>query len=257
MALFTKDSRVFLRLKTTSTCRTEMHHSFRPRNALGMSLPIVLMFLLVTSLLASVGIRRATLGEAMSRNQIELETARQAAEAALRDAERDLRDQTGALRTNALCARGAERPTRSNLVGTFDSLCLRGQCYFEQSYYAASKYQQSKTNLATTNPQPWWPTTDGKGGTKGGLWNNTFANKPSDAAGTNANCTFNGAVPLGTFTGSARIAAVARQPEYLIELFVLTDDTFMRVTARGFGTDQNTEVVMQSYFRAFRDLGGN
>jgi type IV pilus assembly protein PilX len=218
-----------------------------------MSLPIVLMFLLVTSLLASVGIRRATLGEAMSRNQIELETARQAAEAALRDAERDLRDQTGTLRTNALCARGAERPTRTNLVGTFNSTCLRGQCYFDQAYYLASRYQQSATDATTTNPQPWWPTSN----SKGGLWNNTFADKPSDVAGTSTNCTFNGAVPLGTFTGSARIAAVARQPEYLIELFSLTDDTFMRVTARGFGTDQNTEVVMQSYFRAFRDLGGN
>ena len=218
-----------------------------------MSLPIVLMFLLVTSLLASVGIRRATLGEAMSRNQIELETARQAAEAALRDAERDLRLGTGTLQTNALCARGAaERPTRPNLA-EFNSTCSRGQCYFDAPYYQASRYQQSATDATTTNPQPWWPTTN----SKGGQWNNTFANKPSDAAGTNANCTFNGAVPLGTFTGSARIAAVARQPEYLIELFDRTGDKFMRVTARGFGTDQNTEVVMQSYFRAFRELGGS
>lgn len=218
-----------------------------------MSLPIVLMFLLVTSLLASVGIRRATLGEAISRNQIELETARQAAEAALRDAERDLRDQTGVLRTNALCARGSERPTRTNLVGTFNADCLRGQCYFDQAYYLASKYETSASNADPVNPQPWWPTTNNKQG----KWNNVFGNKPSDVAGVNGNCTFNGAVPLGTFTGSTRIPAVARQPEYLIELFSLTDDTFMRVTARGFGTDPNTEVVMQSYFRAFRDLGGN
>lgn len=219
-----------------------------------MSLPIVLMFLLVTSLLASVGIRRATLGEAMSRNQIELETARQAAEAALRDAERDLL-LGAALQTNALCARGAaERPTKDH-VAEFNSTCSRGQCYFDQAYYIASRYQQSDTDPTTTNPQPWWPTTNNKGG----LWNNTFANKPSDAAGVNANCTFNGAVPLGTFTGTARIAAVARQPEYLIELFDfdLSGDKFMRVTARGFGTDQNTEVVMQSYFRAFNGLGGN
>ena len=232
-----------------------MYNGFRLRSnlrkATGMSLPIVLMFLLVISLLASVGIRRATLGEAMSRNQIELETARQAAEAALRDAERDLRDQTGTLKTNAVCTRGAERPTRNNLVGTFNSTCLRGQCYFDKAHYEASLYQKSVTDSSTNNPHPWWPTTNGKGG----LWNNDFANKPSTSPGTN--CTFNGAVPLGTFTGTPRMAAVARQPEYLIELFTLTDDTFMRITARGFGTDQNTEVVMQSYFRAFVELGGN
>jgi type IV pilus assembly protein PilX len=216
-------------------------------NQKGISLPIVLMFLLVISLLASVGIRRATLGELISRNQIELETARQAAEAALRDAERDLLLPNGTIRTNALCARGTDRPVVENLTApAFSTSCTRGQCYFSTAYYNTTNYNELPT---VTKPQPWWPTTNGKGG----QWNNSFSAKPSDVAGANANCAFNGAVPLGTFTGTARLAAVAIQPEYIIERMKRGDDTFFRITARGFGTDASTEFVMQSVFRAFTE----
>jgi Tfp pilus assembly protein PilX len=44
---------------------------------------------------------------------------------------------------------------------------------------------------------------------------------------------------------------VARQPEYLIEYLAAGNDKVMRITARGFGADINTEVVMQSYFRPY------
>ena len=96
------------------------------------------------------------------------------------------------------------------------------------------------------NPEPWWPTTN----SKGGLWG-LDADKPSDAKGAGADCTFNGSVPLGTFTGVARLAGVARQPEYLIEYISRGDDKITRITARGFGANANTEVVVQSYFRPF------
>jgi type IV pilus assembly protein PilX len=201
------------------------------------------MFLVVISILATVGIRRATLGEALSRNQVEYETARLAAEAALRDAERDLLIVNGTLRPNALCARGSDRPVIENLTEpAFGETCPRGQCLFAMSYYETSDY----TAGTVVNPHPWWPT-----GTKGGRWNNTFDDKPSDSAGVNTNCTFIGAVPLGTFTGTTRLLTVARQPEYLIERMKRGDDTYMRITARGFGTSENTEVVMQTIFRPF------
>jgi len=48
------------------------------------------MFLSVISVLGTIGIRHATLNETLTRNQLDYEVARQAAEAALRDAERDL-----------------------------------------------------------------------------------------------------------------------------------------------------------------------
>ena len=211
----------------------------------GVSLPVVLMFLLVITTLGTIGMRRSTTGETLSRNQLDYEVARQATEAALRDAERDLRSITTSLLPNALCARNDDRPvggaTRSP---NFDNTCPRGQCRFERTYYDTSNY------TTVTNPEPWWPTINGKKG----LWEGpptAPSAKPSDALGAGANCTFTGAVPLGTFSGVPRFAGVARQPEYLIEYLAAGNDKIMRITARGFGADINTEVVMQTYFRPY------
>ena len=215
------------------------------KKAQGVALPVVLMFLLVITILGALGIRRAVTGEALSRNQLDYEVARQAAEAALRDAERDLMLPNATLRANALCPRTASRPVQQALGDPhFGTTCPNGQCRMDGGlgYYAASNYLAS----TVVNPEPWWPTINGRGG----LWGND-ANKPSDAAGAGTNCTFTGSVPLGTFTGLQRLSGVGRQPEYLIEYFKIGDDKFMRVTARGFGANVNTEVVVQSYFRPF------
>lgn len=214
---------------------------YRRNSARGLSLPLVLIFLVVISLLVTVGIRRSTVNEALSRNQMDYEVVRQAAEAALRDGERDLFISSGALQTGALCDRGEEREGGLALTPPyFDTTCPRGQCVFPRQYYAASDFDADPV----VNPQPWWPTTNNKGG----LWNNDFANKPSDAAGAGTHCTFSGAVPLGTFTGAPRLLTVARQPEYLIEyLNISPDSRLFRITARAFGTNENLEVVLQSY----------
>ena len=88
-------------------------------------------------------------------------------------------------------------------------------------------------------PHPWWPTA------KQGLWNDGAVNPTAD-------CNFKGAVPLGTFTGAPKIQGVAAQPEYIIEYLARGDDMMMRITARGFGADRNTETVLQSYFRPYQ-----
>jgi type IV pilus assembly protein PilX len=209
----------------------------------GISLPIVLIFLVVISLLATVGVRRATVSEALSRNQMDFEVARQAAEAALRDGERDLFIPSGAKLDGALCARLDDREGGLLLAPpNFDKTCPRGQCYFPKTYYDASDFDKT-TKDDPVNPQPWWPN-----GEKGGLWNNDTGTKPSDAAGKDKNCAFVGAVPLGTFTGTARMPGVARQPEYLIEYVNISPDArLFRVTARGFGSNAQAEVVLQTY----------
>jgi type IV pilus assembly protein PilX len=214
-------------------------------HANGVALPVVLMFLLVIAILGTVGVRRATTGETLSRNQLDYEVARQATEAALRDAERDLLLISSAAMPNALCARNDERPLSEALGAPyFDNNCPRGQCRFELEYYDTSNY------TTVTNPEPWWPRAG-----KNGRWDGdpavTASVKPGDATGASVNCTFNGSVPLGTFTGVARFAGVARQPEYMIEYLARNDDKVMRITARGFGADVNTEVVMQTYFRPY------
>ncbi|CAM8652751.1 PilX/PilW C-terminal domain containing protein [Comamonadaceae bacterium] len=212
----------------------------------GISLPLVLMFLLVITVLGTIGIRRATLNETLTRNQLDYEVARQAAEAALRDAERDLMMVVTTRQPNALCPRNDDRPLSGALrAPNFDNNCPRGQCRYELSYYDSSNYSASPV----VNPEPWWPTVNGKNGRWEGDPAGPASDKPSDAAGIDTNCAFEGSVPLGTFTGVARLAGVAQQPEYIMEYLSRGDSKVIRVTARGFGADINTEVVMQTYFQ--------
>lgn len=208
----------------------------RPFGARGIALPLVLVLLTIVLIGTAVGLRRASLTEGLSRNQLDVEIARQAAEAALRDGERDLRLPDGAQVGAAPCARGDERAIDApgaRAEPYFATNCPRGQCGFALSYYAASNY------AAATNPAPWWPTE------RLGQWTNVAPNLPAACA------TFRGGVPLGTFTDTPRMVGVARQPEYLLEHMGYDEDKFLfRITARGFGADEATEVVLQTYFRA-------
>lgn len=200
---------------------------------------MVLLFLLIITIAASFGIRRATLSEGLTRNQLDYEVSRQAAEAALRDAERDLRlvFASGLKPTDAICTRDDERPIRGRTgLPYFDTDCPRGQCRYALSYYESSVWAAS-----AVNPQPWWPTID----TKGGKW--------GDNKTVPADCKFKGAVPLGTFTGTPQMKGVARQPEYIMEFMQRGTDAVVRITARGFGVDEATETVMQSYFRPYQN----
>jgi type IV pilus assembly protein PilX len=207
-----------------------------PSRARGIALPLVLVLLTIVLIGTAVGLRRASLTEGLTRNQLDVEVARQAAEAALRDGERDLRLPDGTKVGTAPCARGDDRAIDApGARGEpyFATDCPRGQCGFPLSYYAASNY------AAATNPVPWWPTA------KLGQWTNAAPNLPAACA------TFKGGVPLGTFTNTPRLVGVARQPEYLIEHMGYDEDKFLfRITARGFGADEATEVVLQTYFRA-------
>ena len=205
----------------------------------GIALVVVLMFLLVLTSLAIFSARYATLGESMARNQLDQERARQAAEAALRDAERDLLLSQAVAVAGARCDRRPDRPVVLR-VAAFAADCSRGQC-------APAVLAATAANWGTNaNAEAWWPAA------RGGLWNNAGA-KPSVAAGVGTNCNFTGGVPLGTFTGAPEIAGVARQPEYLIEYFSRASGRadFFRITARGFGLNATTEVVMQTYFQPF------
>ncbi|MDM0115280.1 pilus assembly protein PilX [Variovorax sp. J22R133] len=194
----------------------------------GVSLIIVLIFLVILSGVSAFAVRRVLFGEGMARNMLDVEVARQAAESALRDAERDIMLADSVV--GAKCARGADRPIKSAYSEpNFGATCPRGQCRFGEqtpvNYYAQS-------NAATfTNPEPWWP---------GGVgWK---------AAPPTA-CDFSGGVPIGTFTNKPGVRGVARQPEYLIEYMQRGDDIYFRNTARGWGLDPNTEVVLQTYFK--------
>jgi type IV pilus assembly protein PilX len=96
---------------------------------------------------------------------------------------------------------------------------------------------------------------------KGGQWTGERA-----ASSLSAQCdTFNGSVPLGTFTATPALKGVARQPDYLIELMrpassaqdaslggnytcqsPAVDCLVFKITARGFGSSLSSEVLLQS-----------
>jgi len=200
--------------------------------ARGIALPVVLMFMLVITVAAGFGIRRAILGEGVTRNQLDYEVARNAAEAALRDGERDLFMLSKA--SSATCDRMENRPLGDAIKPPYwGATCPNGQCYVTAEYLASGVYSTG------TNPHPWWPDANN------GKW--------GDNATAASTCSFTGGVPIGTFTGTPKIAGVARQPEYIIEYIARLDDPVLRVTARGFGADVNTEVVLQTYIRAALD----
>ena len=216
----------------------------------GVALITVMLFLIALTGLAVWTARQSLLGEGMARNQLDRAVATQAAEAALRDAERDLTTLASSIRTNASCARSS-RDGPPN-VAEFSTDCASGYCIKDSE----SDYAKSNWSLATSSnksvAESWWPTG------KGGDWNNTFSDKPNRTAVTldTTHCTFNGGVPLGTYTGVAPITGVAIQPEYLVELYNMTkispvtkqEEKVYRITARGFGYTQRTQVVLQTIF---------
>jgi type IV pilus assembly protein PilX len=90
----------------------------------GISLPIVLIFLVVLSILGVTIIQGSTFGSRIARNEADRTLSFQAAEAALRDAEADVRyvRADGAACTSATCRVDA-------ITGSdFDASCTNGLC---------------------------------------------------------------------------------------------------------------------------------
>lgn len=209
----------------------------------GVAMLVVLVFTLALTGIAIVSARLALMGESVARNQLDLQVARQAAEAALRDAEKDLMIANGGVSfPGALCLRNAvniERPVMDQ-IGQFTANCLRGQCVMAKADRLKVDFAQAASD--PSRGEAWWPVD------RGGRWGEPGKNKPS-ATSKETCTTFTGGVPLGVFTGANPIEGVAAQPEYLIELFGDGNGKFFRITSRGFGYRMGTEVVLQSYFQ--------
>lgn len=220
------------------------------RKQQGLALVVVMLFLILITGLSIWGAKQSIFSENVARNQLDHEAAREAAETALRDAERDLMNPSGALVSNASCARGALEIVPAD----FTADCSKGLCVLNDAAYSSVDWTKS------TGGEVWWPNA------KGGKWNNDFSTKPSRVPVTTTNCSFSGAVPLGTFTGAIALKGVARQPEYIIEYFrrknirINLSETqvsstgrnanqwspMYRITARGFGYSAKTQVVLQT-----------
>lgn len=210
----------------------------------GVSLIIVLLFLVAITGISLWAARYSMLSEGMARNEMDKESARQAAESALRDAERDIMNIVPTLLTNASCSRSRSRPP---IPTDFTSTCNQGLCVRPEVDYI--KLDWTKSVDDKTLAEYWWPKT------QNGSWNDDATSKPGRDPVTSANCaTFTGGVPLGTYTGIPAIRGVARQPEYLVERFnkisgLLKKPTEVyRITSRGYGYSTRTQVVLQTIF---------
>ena len=182
----------------------------------GAALITGLIFLVVLTMIGVTAARMSTLEERMSGNMRDRSNAMQAAEMALRDAERDIQGSGTSPRnpgisgisgfnttcTNGLCDRRGAMPTYSNTTINFPSFTL-----------GAVTYPLLNLDMTTA-----------------------------------------AAVLYGNFTGAGNIAGLSAQPRYIIEGIRKTSpggtvEFYYRITVRAQGVNPNTVVWLQEIFK--------
>lgn len=213
----------------------------------GATLIVTIMLMLVLTILALSLYQYSTIEERSARNQYDRNIAMQAAETALRDAEVDLRCQkldatvppTYKFCTPSDTGNCTLRPTRAfcgpplstsgfSLTPTM-ATAIHG-AYFNPGCVGTNTHLTAGL-CQTTDPlaTPWTTT-------------------PATTWGNGSTTT----VALGTFTGVLPITDVtlAQQPRYMIESIAIgTNPVIYRITARGWGMNQNTQVTVQAIYR--------
>lgn len=190
----------------------------------GAVLIVALLFLVMLTMLGITAMTGTTMEERMAGNARDKSIAFQAAEAALRDARRDLGE----------WAVAGYAGKRSLPTGWAVSIFNFGNNLVDGTCNSASA---AVRGLCLGNPSK----------------HGENAHLPAVPAGHS----FTGApsVPYGTFTGAPALEGVAMQPHYLIELFCLVrhdeglsaapNCNFFRITARGYGASPNSTVTLQ------------
>lgn len=199
----------------------------RPRQA-GAVLITTMIFLVVLTVLGVTSARVSGLEERMSGNMRDRMVAMQAAEMALRDAERDLQAKGTALRFGGVPVSGLEHfsPT-CNFDGATstddDGLCDR------------VGGEPSVSGDSVT-----WP---------------AFSKSGVTYAALTVDMTAFPSIAYGRFTGAPTISGVSAQPRYIIDGFTKRaggDDepvALYRITARAQGVNPNTVVWLQEVFK--------
>lgn len=198
------------------------------RRQRGAILIISLMFLVVLTMLALTTMGGITLEERMSGQYRDLNVAFQAAESALRDAERDVWG------VGAAGANTPRSPIISGRTGFGDlSDTTNGTCSTD-----ATVMGRGLCLASATGPIPPFPTHD---------------LGPASTV----------AVPYGRFTNATQLPRVSAQPRYIIEAIWLNIvppptvqslapvtgvTTYYRITAQGFGVNTNTRITLQEMY---------
>src|SRR6218665_1482911 len=132
----------------------------------GVALVVVMLFLVAITGIGIWTARQSMLAESMARNQMDQEIARQAAESALRDAERDIDSASlGELLPNASGQRNTSASITYGLNPMdFNEGCVKSLCYKADEDYAISNWKMATDNENRDVEAPWWPRS------KGGRW---------------------------------------------------------------------------------------
>lgn len=176
----------------------------------GASLIVGLIFLVILTMLGVTALQIAGVEERMTGNARDRSVAFQAAEAALRDAERDIKcvkiDGTPATTLRTIgCISG--------MTGA-DASCTDGLCCNISSLVCVEPATPLYLNSSLS-----------------------FSGTPSIKYGT-----YTAASDLSGID-------TTRQPRYLIEPFVKNSMNFYRITARGYGINANTVVTLQEVYK--------
>ena len=204
-----------------------MRYAMNPRRQRGAILIISLMFLVVLTMLALTTMGGITLEERMSGQYRDLNVAFQAAESALRDAERDIwhtGTASATKRAAAISGRtgfGDGSDTANGSCSTDTGLIGRGLCF--------------------ANAEGPFP---------------PYLNADLGPTSTIA-------VPYGRFTGATALPGVSAQPRYIVEAIwknivptptlqslspVANVTTYYRITSQGSGVNPNTRVTLQEMY---------
>lgn len=183
----------------------------------GAALVTGLIFLVILTLLGITAMQTSTMEERMSGNARDRNIAFQAAEAALRDAERDIKCQkfdgspaaaTTLVRTNVGCISG--------MTGA-DANCTDGLCCVVKPPGLACV---ERTSVSPNKPV---------------YIDFSLSAEPS--------------VAYGTHTAAPKITSLSQPPRYLIEPFLKQGANYYRITARGYGANANTQVTLQEVYK--------
>jgi type IV pilus assembly protein PilX len=198
------------------------------RRQRGAILIISLMFLVVLTMLALTTMSGITLEERMAGQYRDLNVAFQAAESAIRDAERDVWG-TGTVTATP------RAPIISGRTGFGDGNdAPNGTCTNNTN----TTYGWGLCYAPATGPVPPFPTVD---------------LSPASTI----------AIPYGKYTGATALPSVSAQPRYIIEAIwkdivptptlqslspVAGVTNYYRITSQGFGVNPNTRVTLQEMY---------
>lgn len=209
-----------------------LHRTLPRRAQRGAVLMISLMFLVILTMLALTSMSGTTLEERMAGQYRDLNLAFQAAEAGLRDAERDLFS-VGAAPPAVFTPRNPAISGRTGFGDGNDAAVSPSVCTNNSN----TTYGRGLCYPREVGVQPRFPTAD-------------------------LSATSTIAVPYGTYTGATALQFVSAQPRYLIEAIwsgVPTGPamsigaggaapTYYRLTSRGFGANTNTQITLQEMY---------